>query len=210
MPILLGNAVPPVRRSAVPASRSDAMRSGTRARRCSVLSLAAMSSGEPIETISPPTCSESTHDSDLRERGVVVGRVGAGDPGHDQLRDLVARASCARSACSTCAFVACLADWARRAVRSERQGRRDHDHWQGESMHLLRHAFGLSLAGVLVTACATAQAPAGPRQRCARASTCWSRTACTWCRDARSACSRTAPASTGAACPTSNDSALPG
>ena len=58
-----------------------------------------------------------------------------------------------------------------RAAASERQQAATSDHWQGESMRLLRHAFGLSLAGVLVTACATAQAPP-VRPRCARASTC--------------------------------------
>ncbi len=77
-------------------------------------------------------------------------------------------------------------------------------------MHLLRHAFGLSLIGVLVTACATAQAPPAPMPWCARASTCWWRTACTSSPVARSACSPTATASTVMASATWSDFGLPG
>src|SRR3989442_6057353 len=44
-----------------PHSRSADTRSGSRERCCRALSLVAMSSGEPTETISPPISSESTH-----------------------------------------------------------------------------------------------------------------------------------------------------
>ena len=53
--------MPPLSRIVVPLSRSDATRSGIREAACSALSFAAMSSGEPTETMSPPTWSESTH-----------------------------------------------------------------------------------------------------------------------------------------------------
>ena len=59
-PILVGKAVPPLNRMAVPPSRSDATSSGIRDDCCSTLSLAAMSSGEPMEAMMPPTSSEST------------------------------------------------------------------------------------------------------------------------------------------------------
>ncbi|OLC73566.1 MAG: hypothetical protein AUH78_13345 [Gemmatimonadetes bacterium 13_1_40CM_4_69_8] len=59
--MIWGNAVPPMTRIPAPHSRSAETSSGSRERRCSVLSLAAMSKGEPTEMISPPTSSESTH-----------------------------------------------------------------------------------------------------------------------------------------------------
>ncbi len=68
-PILVGNGVPPTKRRAVPSSRSDATRSGRRERDCSRLSLAAMSSGEPTETMIPPTCSESIQRRSIAEPG---------------------------------------------------------------------------------------------------------------------------------------------
>ena len=51
---------PPLSRMLVPPSRSEVTSSGSRERCCRRLSLAAMSSGEPTDTISPPTWSEST------------------------------------------------------------------------------------------------------------------------------------------------------
>ena len=60
-----------------------------------------MSSGEPTETIRPPTWSESTQRLHPGEGLVVVGRVGAGDPGHHQLGDPVAQRQAARAASST-------------------------------------------------------------------------------------------------------------
>ena len=74
----------------VPPSRSDAMSSGSPERRCRTLSLAAMSSGEPIETMMPPTWSESTQRRRPEKRTVVEGRVGAREPGDDELADLLA------------------------------------------------------------------------------------------------------------------------
>ena len=62
-PILGGNSVPPLSRRVVPPSKSDATSRGSGERCCSRLSLAATSSGEPIETMTPPTCSESTQAS---------------------------------------------------------------------------------------------------------------------------------------------------
>ena len=58
--------MPPLNRMLVPPSRSDAIRSGSAERSCRRFSLAAMSSGEPTETMSPPTWSESTHVSSGR------------------------------------------------------------------------------------------------------------------------------------------------
>ena len=60
-PILGGSGVPPLKRILVPPSRSEAIRSGRADRSCRRFSLAAMSSGDPTETIRPPTWSESTH-----------------------------------------------------------------------------------------------------------------------------------------------------
>ena len=62
-PILGGSGVPPLKRMLVPPSRSDATRSGSPERPCSRLSFAAMSSGEPTDTMRPPTWSESIHAS---------------------------------------------------------------------------------------------------------------------------------------------------
>ena len=90
-PILGGSGVPPLKRIVVPPSRSEAIRSGTAERSCRRLSLAAMSSGDPTETIRPPTWSESTHDLHPGEGFGVVGRVGAGNPGNDQLCDPVSQ-----------------------------------------------------------------------------------------------------------------------
>ncbi len=59
-PILGGSGVPPLNLMLVPASRSDATSSGSAERCCSRLSLAAISSGEPTDTMIPPTWSEST------------------------------------------------------------------------------------------------------------------------------------------------------
>src|SRR5437899_1917701 len=58
--MIMGNAVPPSRRIPAPHSRSAETSSGRRERCCRVLSLAAISKGEPTETMTPPTSSEST------------------------------------------------------------------------------------------------------------------------------------------------------
>ena len=59
--MICGNAVAPITRMAAPHSRSAETSRGTRARRCSAFSLAAISSGDPTEMIRPPTSRESTH-----------------------------------------------------------------------------------------------------------------------------------------------------
>ena len=58
--MIIGNAVAPTTRIAAPHSRSAETSSGSLERRWSVLSLAAMSYGEPTEMMMPPTSSEST------------------------------------------------------------------------------------------------------------------------------------------------------
>ena len=120
-PILGGNGVPPIRRMEVPPSRSDATSSGRRERCWSRLSLAAMSSGEPTDTMMPPTCSESTQPQP-GERGVVERRVGARDPGHHQLGDLVANGERGDSVRSNAA-AAGRGGKRRRSGRAGRRGR---------------------------------------------------------------------------------------
>ncbi len=61
----MGNAVPPTSRMPVPHSKSAAINSGSRERACSAFSLAATSSGRPIEMMMPPTRSESTQTARL-------------------------------------------------------------------------------------------------------------------------------------------------
>ena len=74
----------------VPPSRSDATSSGRLERRCSRFSLAAMSSGEPTETMTPADMQRIHPRLRPREAIVVEGGVGAGNPGHHELRDAVA------------------------------------------------------------------------------------------------------------------------
>ncbi len=59
--IAMGNSVPPTSRIPLPHSRSAPINRGSRARCCNAFSLAATSSGGPIEMMIPPTPSESIH-----------------------------------------------------------------------------------------------------------------------------------------------------
>ena len=93
--------MPPFSRRLVPPSRSDPTSSGSGERCCSRLSLAATSSGEPTDTMTPPTWSESTHASARSNAAVVVGGVGAGDPGHDRAARSCPAATARRAAWST-------------------------------------------------------------------------------------------------------------
>ena len=73
----------------MPPSRSEAIRSGSLERRCRTLSLAAISIGEPIEMMIPPTCERIDPAAAPVERVGRRSRVVAGEPGHDQLGDLL-------------------------------------------------------------------------------------------------------------------------
>src|SRR5207249_5777418 len=75
--MMCGKAVAPTTRMPAPHSRSADTRSGSRERCCRALSLVAMSSGEPTETISPPISSERSeeHTSELQSRFDLVCRL---------------------------------------------------------------------------------------------------------------------------------------
>ena len=199
-----GNGVPPLRRRLVPPSRSDATSSGSGERCCSRLSLAAMSSGEPTETMMPPTWSESTQRSARSNAVVVVRRVAC--PG--------SRASPAGRSCRA------RDSRAEQGRRRRSRGRRrrngiglraprpaatapqaassDHCH-EREVLGVHR---SLVLLGLLADGRSGAgrRGPRGPgcrrRAACAPASTCCSPTARRWCATAASGWSPTRPAST--------------